>query len=236
VDGMPALLYDRTSPEIVKLPEIPYPESRRLARVDLELDDEGRVTGKGSLTLTGHHAWSRLLWKPSPAEATEAWRKWLEESYREFTVSGVEVRESVDEQKVEVSWSLAQREEEVLGDEATLSPSLPLGPVKQPFHAEAASRVSPIHFAYAYRDEVELTVRWPEGWDVDKLPKQVRHDTAAGAVLAAVEWADGARSLTYRRQFDVKQRELAKQQYPMVQALFARAEKTDAETLVLLRK
>lgn len=236
VEGMPALLYDRTAPEIVTLPETPYAENRRLAKVDLEIDAEGRVAGKGSLTLTGHHAWNRLLWKPSAAEATEAWKKWLEESYRELTVSGVEVRESVDEQKVEVSWSLAQREEEVLGDEATLSPSLPLGPMKQPFHAEAASRVSPIHFAYADRDEVELTVRWPEGWDVDKLPKQVRHDTAAGAVLTTVEWADGARSLTYRRQFDVKQRELGRQQYPMVQALFARAEKTDAETLVLLRK
>ncbi|HWN43988.1 MAG TPA: hypothetical protein VNW71_17320 [Thermoanaerobaculia bacterium] len=47
---------------------------------------------------------------------------------------------------------------------------------------------------------------------------------------------EGTRFLTYRRQFDLKQRELGKQQYPMVQALFARAEKNDAETLVLLRK
>lgn len=235
-EGMTALLYDRANPETVKLPETPYTASSRLAKVDLEIDAEGRVTGKGSLTLTGHHAWSRLRWKPTAEEAAEAWKKWLEESYREYTVSAVQVRESVDEQKVDVSWSLAQREEEVLGDEATLSPSLPLGPVKQPFHAEAASRVSPILFTYADRDEVELTVRWPEGWDVDKLPKQVRHDTAAGAVLTTVEWADGARSLTYRRQFDLKQRELARQQYPMLQALFARAEKTDAETLVLLRK
>jgi hypothetical protein len=166
----------------------------------------------------------------------EAWQKRLEESYEGYTVSDVRVQESVEEEKVEVTWSLAQREEEVLGDEATLSPSLPLGPVKQPFHAEAASRVSPIVFDYADRDEVELTVRWPEGWQVDKLPKEVRHDTAAGAVVTTVEWPDGARSLTYRRRFDVKQRELGKQQYGMVQALFARAEKNDAETLVLLRK
>jgi transglutaminase-like putative cysteine protease len=236
MEGMPALLYDRTAPELVTLPETPYTDNHRLARVDLELDNEGRITGKGSLTLTGHHAWDRLLWKPSAAEAVEAWQKRLEESYEGYTVSDVRVQESVEEEKVEVTWSLAQREEEVLGDEATLSPSLPLGPVKQPFHAEAASRVSPIVFDYADRDEVELTVRWPEGWQVDKLPKEVRHDTAAGAVVTTVEWPDGARSLTYRRRFDVKQRELGKQQYGMVQALFARAEKNDAETLVLLRK
>ena len=236
VEGMPALLYDRATPEIVTLPETPYTDSSRLAKVDLQLDGEGRVTGQGSLTLSGHHAWSRLHWKPTAAEAEEAWKKWLEESYGGYTVSGVRVQESVDEMKVVVTWSLAQREEEVLGDETTLSPSLPSGPVKQPFHAEAASRLSSILFAYADRDEIELTVRWPEGWQPDKLPKQVRHDNAAGSVISTVDWADGASSLTYRRRFDVKAREIGKQQYPMIQALFAKAEKTDAETLVLLRK
>lgn len=236
VEGMPALLYDRTAPKIVKLPQTPYTENGRLAKVDLEIDGEGRVTGKGSLTLTGHHAWAKLHWEPSAEETVEAWKKWLEESYREHTVSDVRVRESVEERRVEVTWSLAQREEEVLGDEATLSPSLPLGPVKQHFHADPASRFSPVLFTFADRDEVELTVRWPEGWQPDKLPKEMRHDTAAGAMITTVEWADGARTLTYRRRFDIKHRELGKPQYPMIQALYTRVEKSDAEALVLLRK
>ncbi|HET9229338.1 MAG TPA: transglutaminase domain-containing protein, partial [Thermoanaerobaculia bacterium] len=236
MEGMPALLYDRANPEMVTLPETPYTDSSRLAKLDLQLDAEGRVTGQGSLTLAGHHAWSRLHWKPTTAETEEAWKKWLEESYAEYRISDVRVQESVDEWKVVVTWVLAQREEEVLGDETTLSPSLPLGPVKQPFHAEAASRVSSILFPYADRDEVELTVRWPEGWQPEKLPTQVRHDNAAGAVISSIDWADGASSLTYRRRFDVKAKEIGKQHYPMVRALFAKAEKTDAETLVLLRK
>ncbi|HWM94621.1 MAG TPA: DUF3857 and transglutaminase domain-containing protein [Thermoanaerobaculia bacterium] len=236
VEAMPALLYDRAAPEMIKLPQMPYTENVRLARLDLEIDGEGRVTGKGSLTLTGHHAWSRLHWKPNAEETAEAWKKWIEESYGEYTVSDVQVRESVEDRKVEVAWSLKQREEEVLGDEATLSPSLPLGPIKQRFQADAASRISPVLFAFADRDEVELIVRWPEGWQPEKLPKEVRHETTAGALMATVEWTDGARALTYRRRFDIKQRELGKPQYPMLQALYARAEKNDAETLVLLRK
>jgi hypothetical protein len=236
VEGMPALIYDRTAPESVTLPETPYTESVRKAKVDLEVGPEGRITGLGSLRLTGHHAWSRLGWKPTAEETEKAWKDWLTESYRDFTLADLKVRESVDEQTVEVTWSMAQREEEVLGDEASLSPSLPLGPATQPFRTDAASRISPVLFSFADRDEVELTLRWPEGWTPEMLPREIRHDTAVGAMLTTVVWPDGERSLTFRRQLDLKHRELAKAQYPMVQALYARAEKSDAERLVLVRK
>ncbi len=136
---------------------------------------------------------------------------------------------------MEVTWSLAQREEEVLGDEVSLSPSLPLGPATQPFPHRRREADLPILFSYADRDEVELTLRWPEGWAPETLPREIRHDTAVGAFLAAVAWPDGERSLTFHRQFDVKHRELGKPQYPMVQALYARAEKADAERFVLVR-
>lgn len=235
-EGMPALIYDRTAPEIVALPETPYTENVRRARVDLEVDAQGRVTGRGSLKLTGYHAWSRLGWQPTAEETVKAWQDWLTESYRDFTLADVKVRELVDEETVEVTWSLAQREEEVLGDEVSLSPSLPLGPATQPFRTDAAKRISPILFSYAGRDEVELTLRWPEGWAPETLPREIRHDTAVGAFLATVAWPDGERSLTFHRQFDVKHRELGKPRYPMVQALYARAEKADAERFVLVRK
>jgi transglutaminase-like putative cysteine protease len=236
LEGMPALLYDRTAPQLLTLPETPYTDSVRRAKIDLEIDGQGRLAGRGSLKLTGNDAWRRLGWKPTVEETTKAWKDWLAESYKDFTLADVKVKESVDEQTVEVAWSMAQREEEVLGDEVSLSPSLPLGPVTQPFRTDAASRISPVLFSFADRDEVELTVRWPEGWTPETLPREIRHDTAAGALLTTVAWADGERSLTFRRQLDVKHREFAKAQYPVVQALFARAERADAEKLVLVRK
>lgn len=236
VEGMPALLYDRTAPQIITLAETPYTDSVRRAKVDLEIDGQGRVAGHGSLKLSGHNAWYRIGWKPTAGETTQAWKDWLAESYKDFTLTDVQVKESVDEETVEVTWSMTQREEEVLGDEVSLSPSLPLGPEKQPFRTDAASRISPIVFPFPDRDEVELTLRWPEGWTPETLPREIRHDTAAGAVLTTVAWTGGERSLTFRRQLDVKHREFAKAQYPMVQALFARAERADAEKLVLVRK
>lgn len=236
VEGMPALLFDRTAPQTLVLPETPYTGNVRQAKVDLEVNGEGRVAGRGSLKLTGHDAWNRLGWKPTAEETTQAWKEWLAESYKDYTLADIKVKESVDDETVEVSWSMTQREEEVLGDEVSLSPSLPLGPAQQPFRTDAASRISPIVFQFADRDEVELTVRWPEGWTPETLPREIRHDTAAGAVFTTVAWTDGERSLTFRRQLDVKHRELAKAQYPVVQALFGRAERADAEKLVLVRK
>lgn len=236
VEGMPALLYDRAAPQIIALGEAPYTDNVRRAKVDLEIDAQGRVSGHGNLKLTGHDAWQRLGWKPTAEETTQAWKDWLAESYRDFTLADVKVKESVDEQTVEVTWSMTQREEEVLGDEVSLSPSLPLGPAKQPFRTEAASRISPVVFSFPDRDEVELTLRWPEGWTPETLPREIRHDTAAGSLFTTVVWNDGERSLTFRRQFDVKHREYPKTQYPVVQALFARAERADADKLVLLRK
>ncbi|HEX3126176.1 MAG TPA: DUF3857 and transglutaminase domain-containing protein [Thermoanaerobaculia bacterium] len=236
VEGMPALIFDRTAPQTLVLPETPYTDSTRKARIDLEIDSQGRASGHGDLKLTGHDAWFRLGWKPTAEETTQAWKDWLAESYKDFTLADVKVKESVDDETVEVTWSMTQREEEVLGDEVSLSPSLPLGPSKQPFRTDAASRISPVVFPFPDRDEVELTVRWPEGWTPETLPREIRHDTAAGAVLTSVAWIDGERSLIFRRQLDVKHREFAKAQYPVVQALFARAERADAEKLVLVRK
>jgi transglutaminase-like putative cysteine protease len=236
VEGMPALLYDQTAPETLTLPETPYTDSVRRAKIDLEIDGQGRLAGRGTLRLTGHDAWFRLGWKPTAEETTQAWKDWLAESYKDFTLADIKVKESVDEETVEVSWSMTQREEEVLGDEVSLSPSLPLGPAKQPFRTDAASRISPVVFPFPDRDEVELTLRWPEGWTPETLPREIRHDTAAGALLTSVAWTDGERSLIFRRQLDVKHREFAKAQYPVVQALFARAERADAEKLVLVRR
>lgn len=80
----------------------------------------------------------------------------------------------MDDQRVELTWTLAQPEEEVLGDEVTFSPSLPLGPVTQPFPLPMAKRLSPILFRFADRDDLELTLRWPEGWQPETLPRRRR--------------------------------------------------------------
>lgn len=237
LEGTPALVYDRKKPEVITLPDTTFEQHARLAKVQLDLDAEGRLQGKGTLVLTGHHAWERLGWQDDAEKTAKAWKDWLAEEYRDYDITDLKVVESVDDQKVEVAWAMAQREEEVLGDEATLAPSRPLGPLRQPFQTPAAKRVSPVLLEFPDRDEVELSVRWPEGWKPEALPKRLQHDGSIGAFVTRVEVDEAGRTLTYHRRFDTKIRLLPGQgSYQKLQTLYNEVEKHDAQPLVLVRR
>jgi transglutaminase-like putative cysteine protease len=236
LEGMPALLFSTQSPEIVRLPATPFEENLRRAKVELDLDDKGRLSGRGTLALGGHHAWTRTYWHGDAEATAKAWKEWLEEAFGGFEVSGVKVVEAVEEQRVEVRWTLSQREEEVLGDEAALSPSRPLGPLTQPFQLPAAQRVSSVLFDFGDRNEVEMTLRWPEGWKLEALPADTQAPGKAGSFTASFEVDEPGRRLTYRRRLDVEEREFGKEQYGAVKTLFGQAEKYDAQPVVLVRR
>lgn len=236
-EGTPALIHDARKPEGVVLPEPPHDQNARRAVVDLDLDAEGRLSGKGEVTFTGHHAWERIDWKEDEAATLEAWKKWLGEEYPGFQIDGVRFEEKPDEQTARVFWTMKQREEDVLGDETSLVPSRPLGPSRQPFVQDASKRRSPVLFLYPDRDEVELRLRWPEGWQLESQPKLASTKNRAGALTVALDLNDAERTLVYRRQLDVTQRQLPSMQlYEEARALFGAAEKSDAQALVLARR
>jgi hypothetical protein len=236
-EGTPALLPDPKKPEGVVLPMAAHDQNARRAVVDLDLDAEGRLAGNGEMTLTGHRAWEKTGWQDDDAATLDAWKKWLADVWPGFQIDGVRFEEKPDEQVVTVAWTMKQREEEVLGDETALVPSRPLGPIRQPFVQEASKRRSPVLFHFPDHDEVELRLRWPEGWKLDSLPKLASTKNRAGALTVGLDVNDAERSLVYRRQLDVTQRELASMQlYGEARTLFGAAEKSDAEALVLARR
>jgi transglutaminase-like putative cysteine protease len=235
-EGMPALLFDKKKPEPIVLPEAPFEQNGRRALLDLALDADGRLAGKGELTLTGHHAWQRIQWQEDEAATLKAWSDWLGEELEGFQIEDLRFEEKADEGTVRVTWLLKEREEEVLGDESSLYPSAPLGPSKQPFVQDASKRRSSVLFLFADRDEVELRLRWPEGWKLDTQPKPAAVRNRAGELSVAVEVDEAGRSLVYRRRFDIPKRELGTTgQYQDARALFAAVEKSDAEALGLVR-
>lgn len=231
-----ALLFDKKDPEVVTLPGQPFDRNVRRAVLDLTLDDEGRLTGTGTLRLAGHSARPRLRWKDDAEATAEAWKEWLEENLSRFEIGDVAVEESIDEEELRVAWSLAQRQEDVLGDETSLRPSRPLGPVSQPFTLPAESRYTPVWFAYGDRDEVEVTVAWPEGWELDVVPSASRFDHEVGAFVAAAEVDEAGRRLTFRRRFDVHHSVFGHDRYAALRQLFGEAEKSDAQELVWVRR
>lgn len=236
-EGTPALIHDAKKPEGIVLPEPPHDQNARRAVLDLDLDAEGRLSGKGEVTFTGQHAWQKIDWKEDEAATLEAWKKWLGEEYPGFQIDGVRFEEKPDEQTARVFWNMKQREEDVLGDETTLVPSRPLGPTRQPFVQDASKRRSPVLFLFPEREEVELRLRWPEGWTLESQPKLASTKNRVGALTVGLDLNEAERSLVYHRRLDVTQRQLpSMQMYEEARALFGAAEKSDAQALVLARR
>ena len=234
-EGTPALIpWD--VPEGLTLPETPFDQNLRRAEVELTLDAGGRLSGTGTLLLTGHPAREKVGWKPDPAQTAEAWKQWLAERFQDFQIADVKVAEAPEERKVGVTWTLAQRQEEVLSGEVTLSPSVPLGPLAQPFVETPARRRTSVVFDYPYRDEMVLRLRWPEGWKVEEKPTPASIDGPAGALLSTVTVKPEERTLLYRWRMDVVRRDLDTSQYEALRSLFGAAETNDRQKLVLVRR
>lgn len=235
-EGTPAVLADPAKTESLTLPETPADESLRRAKLDLAIGGDGRAAGRGTLVLTGQRAWEKTRREIDAARAAESWKAWLEKRLPGFAIREVKVAESTAEPRVEVSWEMAESAAERDADEITLAPGRPLGPLGSMF-PKGAHRVSPILFDFASRDETELVLAWPAGWQVEVLPKTHRYETPAGAVVIEALADPAARRLTYRRLFSMAHRYAANRaQVDAVLALCDEGEKADAETLVLARR
>jgi hypothetical protein len=236
-EGTAAVLYDTRKPEVVTLPETPFYKSLRRAEIDLTLGADGRLAGTGTLRLSGQQAWRTIGWQEGEAKAAEEWKEWLGKRFVDFQVSGVKVAPEVEDAAVTVTWTLAQRAEEALGDEAAIVPSAPLGPLAQPFVQPASDRRSGVVFGELYRDEVELKLHWPEGWQVEAKPRETNLTVKVASISSHVEVNAAARTLVYKRRFDISQRQVAAaQEYEKVRNLFGEVEKNDAQKLVLVRR
>ena len=83
--------------------------------------------------------------------------------------------------------------------------------------------------------------RCPSGkrrcWKSETLPAAAAAENEVGAFVASVEPNEGGRSLIFRRRFDLVRRTLRSPlEYEKAQRLFATAEKSDAQKLVLVRE
>lgn len=237
LEGTAALLVDPKKPEEVTLPGSPHDANGRRATLALALDETGAFSGTGEIVLTGHHIWSETPDGAPLAEIEEAWRERLESRFADFELQELTAEGSPDAQEVRVRWSLRQNQEEVLGDEAQLAPSLPLGPASQPFATGAGLRRSPVFFAFGDADLLELTLTWPEGWRLEALPEAVETANGAGVFAASAEADAEGRTLRYRRRFDlVEARANDQRLYEELRALFDAAQRHDGQAVALARR
>jgi hypothetical protein len=216
------------------LSETPYDKNLRRAEIDLALDAQGRLAGTGTLRLTGLRAAEQLHGKEDPAKTAQTWTGWLAERWREYRISNVQVAEVPEQRAVTVTWTMAQREEEALGDEATVIPSSPLSLEAQPF--DPPERKTDVLFDYPYRDEVELRLRWPEGWRLDRSPAPVSLEKPCGVLSLTREPGPDGRSLVVRRRLDVIRRQIAPADYESIRVLFGEAVRSDGQGVTLAKR
>ncbi|MDY7094832.1 MAG: DUF3857 domain-containing protein [Acidobacteriota bacterium] len=235
MEGADCLLVDAKEPEWATLPTSAPESNLRHATVDLQVTADGGVSGTGRLELTGLHAQLEMDRSADEAEIQQGWQEWLEERWSGFDIADVTVKSDVAARQIVVTWSQAQREEEILGDEVTLRPARPLGLVENPFTLTPDRRRTPVLLAFADVDEVELTLRWPEGWSLDATPRVANLDNAAGSIVTQAQVNPAERTLTYSRRLEISDIEFSGPgEYGQLYSLYDLAFRSDAEAVALI--
>ena len=230
-EGMAAVVYDTRKPEVIELPSNGADDHQRHATLQLAIDEEGRVSGRGHFRATGHHSWTMRL----VGAMDDGWRTWLEGRFDGYDVAEIEVTDDREGHAIEATWTMTMRDEEVLGDEVSLEPSRPFGPLTQPYTLPHEQRQTPVQLLFADVDRIDLVATWPEGWVVDVAPEPVSADGPVGDVEVTVAIDEEARRLTYGRLLRIDQVEFAAGgEYEALRRTMAAMERGDAQDLVLV--
>lgn len=231
-EGTHALVADPEGVEVVLLPHTPGAGSRRTAKLQLSVADDGRVSGAGRLRLTGHHAWFYLGRSDDPRQR---WHAWLESRFEEYAIGDVDVSTSVERQEIDIAWTMDQHLATVLGDEASVLPARPLGPTIQRFTLAPEARRTPVQVSFADRDEVEIEITWPVGWVLDLAPESLEHRGPVGVATVTTTIDEGAHRAQYRRTFAIDRTVFfPPEDYAALQELYAEMERHDAQSFVLV--
>jgi len=125
----------------------------------------------------------------------------------------------------------------VLGDEAMLLASAPLGAPVNPFSLDVAKRLTPVHLPYTSIDVVDLTLRWPEGWKVEARPENRAYKCLAGALDSTCTIDPEQRVLTASHSLEVSRRDfIGHDLYRILKGFLDTAARSSAETVVVARE
>ncbi|MFN7973979.1 MAG: DUF3857 domain-containing protein [Acidobacteriota bacterium] len=233
LEGVPCLLVDRKEPEWIETPQTPAVDSARIARLDLAVAPDGVVSGTGTLTLTGNHGWERLRWKDTAELTRDAWQKWLAGKLAGFDVREVAVDEDVEARRVSVTFSIAQRPDEVVDREASVPVAAPFAQTRNPFTLPPSERRTPVVVTFPDSEQLEIVVRVPPGWKIASRPKLRSVDGRVGKLETKLDEDAAASRIVLTRRLDVLATRIGRDAYPDLVALFRETVASDAEVLVL---
>ncbi len=185
-----------------RLPEAS--ESRIERKASLKLTDTGDLEGKLTVTFTGLEALWRRLDQRNEDEAAR--KKFLEDQVKEYVPAKIEV-----DLKNKPDWNssspalVADYDLKVPGwaSAAGRRALIPVGLFSETEkHAfEHTDRVHPIYFTFPYQNVDDVTIEFPQSWQVNSLPPEQNTDAHVCAYLLTAVNTNGTVHL--RRQLTV---------------------------------
>jgi hypothetical protein len=217
----------------VPTPTQTHADARTLRSADLELR-EGKLAGIATITYHGQEALAKRLAALHDDEA--ATRKNFEEELKTLFPAGSSVTLTKMDALKGVDEPLAIHFEIELPNVVSETASRTLVPLSiftaaalNPFAAE--KRLYPVYFPYHHQVEDRVTVRLPDGYAVESLPKPVTIN--AGSIEYGAAWKSAADAVTFERRRTIKTIAIAAAEYKTLRNVFGDAANADQQPVVL---
>lgn len=167
-----------TSEEINLIPSF---LSKKTINMMVSVDDKGKLSGKYRVTNTDYEA---LTFREKYTNVNE--QNYLEKIENEFSgmqISqyGIENSKDLTKPIIENFTFTTDNQSEILGDKIYINPLLFFTPTKNPFIQE--KRDLPIYFGHPTQYKLNLSIKIPEGYVVESLPKAMSLTTPENVAL-----------------------------------------------------
>lgn len=223
----------RSKWEWVTTPELPYATAVTARTADLQIVD-GVVKGTATVTYRGQDALIHRLESRNEDEAAN--RKRFEDEIKELFSEGSTVKLTnlmhvggTDEPLV-VSFDVELPNlGTIAGSRALIPMSAFAAASKNPF--AAAERQFAIYFHYQHQIEDRVTLRLPEGYGVESLPKPVVIDV--GALAFSTSHKRDAETITFERKMTVKTMAVPAASYQPLRKFYGQVVTADHDEVVL---
>jgi hypothetical protein len=233
-EGVWAVPVDPSRALPLRLPVTTADHNGRDARIELAFDAEGRLSGRGEVVFSGHHALYGRSLGDTVGQRHRAWVEWLAGAFGDLRIEGLHVEESSLEQRLVLRWEMAQPPDLPPNGRADLIVNRPALAAIGPPQVDGG-RTVPVVLPFAGRDELEVRVTWERELRPDRLPSEVDLRNAVGSLRSRLTLEPSERRLIYRRTFALDERDIGPEALGQLRALLAAKQSSDVETLGLVR-
>ncbi len=229
-----ALLVSENGGEIVSTPDKSYIDNSQVSIYTLIIDDQGKAAVEGSLAYAGANQSSVLyrLLSVSRAEKIEWLKNQLEGDSKNIQFADFDGVNSQSDESV-ISFKAE------LDNYANASSKRIFIPVNKLNRWRFSlgvdnDRVLPIKFNYAFSESDTVTIRIPEGYEIEAYPRDTNLENDF-AVYESTLTVDDDNSFIFRRNFQMKEREIAADNYGELREFLNDVRKADLQQLVLVK-